>query len=170
MNRNTTARLLAVTALMAFASLVKAQYMWIDEKGLKQLSDKAPPASVPLKNILKAPRGVPSAASIVSEPPAAPAADAAAAKPKQPPSLAERNADYNKRVKEKAEREQKNQEEQQTKADKAENCERARTTRQTLDSGVRISQTDKNGERGVMSDEQRAAESRNIDKVLAACR
>ena len=32
-----------------------AQYVWVDEKGLKQYSDRAPPASVPLKRILKAP-------------------------------------------------------------------------------------------------------------------
>jgi hypothetical protein len=112
---------------------------------------------------------MPSAASIVSEQPAAPAAEAAA-KPKAAPSLAERNADYNKRAKEKAEREQKDQEEQQAQADTAENCNRARSTRLTLDSGARIGQTESNGERGFMSDEQRAATSKLVDKVLAGCK
>jgi type IV secretory pathway VirB10-like protein len=168
MDRTTRARLLAASALMAFASLVQAQYMWIDEKGIKQFSDRAPPASVPLKNILKAPKGVPSAANMPAEPPAVAAVPAA--KPKDAPSLADRNADYTKRAKETAEREQKEKEEQQAKADKAENCERARAARQTIDSGVRIGQTDKNGERGFMSDEQRAAESKKVDKALASCK
>jgi hypothetical protein len=168
MNTTNRARLLAATALMAFASLAQAQYMWIDEKGIKQFSDRAPPASVPLKNILKAPKGVPSAANMPAEPPAAGAAQAA--KPKEAPSLADRNADFNKRAKETAEREQKDKEEQQAKADKSENCERARATRQNIDSGVRISHTEKNGERGIMSDEQRAAEAKKADKVLAGCK
>jgi hypothetical protein len=168
MNRTTPARLLAAAALLACAALAQAQYMWVDEKGLKQFSDRPPPASVPLKNILKAPRGVPSAANMPAEAPVATAA--LAAKPKEAPSLAERNADYNKRAKDTAEREQKEKAEQQAKADKAENCDRAVAARKAIDSGMRISQVDKNGERGVMSDEQRAAEARKTDKVLAACK
>lgn len=58
MNTSNRARLLAATALMAFASMAQAQYMWIDDKGLKQFSDRPPPPSVPLKHILKAPRGM----------------------------------------------------------------------------------------------------------------
>jgi hypothetical protein len=169
MNTSHPVRLLAATALLAFASLAQAQYMWIDEKGLKQFSDRAPPASVPLKNILKAPGGVPSAANTPAEAPTATAAPAAA-KLKEAPTLAERNADYNKRAKETAERDEKAKQEQQAKSDKAENCERARATRQTIDSGVRISHTEKNGERGIMSDEQRAAEAKKVDKVLAGCK
>lgn len=167
MNSTTPARLLAATALLACAALAQAQYMWVDEKGIKQLSDRAPPASVPLKNILKAPRGVASAANMPAEPPVL---AAAAARPKGAPSLAERNADYNKRAKETAEREQKEKQEQQARADKAENCESARATRQAIDSGVRISKIEKNGERGVMSEEQRAAEATKMDKVLAGCK
>jgi hypothetical protein len=167
MNKLHPAGLLAATALLAFASLAQAQYMWIDEKGIKQFSDRAPPASVPLKNILKAPGGVPSAANGPAEPSAG---SAPAAKPKEAPSLAERNTDFNKRAKEAAEREQKEKEEQQAKADKAENCERARATRQTIDSGVRISHTEKNGERGIMSDQQRATESKKVNAVLAGCK
>ena len=166
MNKILRARLLAAGALLAFATLAQAQYMWIDEKGLKQFSDRAPPASVPLKNILKAPRGAASAETLPAE---AVAATPAAA-PKAAPTLADRNADYRKRVKESAEREQKEKDEQSAKADQADNCERARSAKRTMESGVRIGTQDKNGERGVMTDEQRAAETRKADKVLAACK
>jgi hypothetical protein len=168
MTRYDCARLLAAGALMVFASLAQAQYMWIDEKGLKQFSDRAPPPSVPLKNILKAPRGVPSAADAPADQAApAPAAEESKAKP---PTLADRNAEFRKRVKEKEEREQKEQAADQDHAAKAENCNRARAAKQAIDSGVRISTQDKNGERGYMSDEQRAAEAKRADKTLAGCK
>ncbi|HEU4374945.1 MAG TPA: DUF4124 domain-containing protein [Telluria sp.] len=162
------ARLLAATALMALASLAQAQYMWIDEKGLKQFSDRPPPPSIPLKHILKAPHGVPTAASIAAEPAAAAAPEAA--KPIASPTVADRNADYNRRVKEKAERDEKDQAEAERKAALAENCGRAREARQTLDSGARIGTVDKNGERGFLSDEQRAVESQKVNKALSACK
>ena len=165
MKRYNPARLLAAGALMAFASLAQAQYMWIDEKGLKQFSDRAPPPSIPLKNILKAPAGVPSAATMPADQPAdAPTTQAAT------PSLADRNADYRKRTKEKEEREQKEQAADENKAAKAQNCERARSAKYSLESGRRVSTYDKNGERSFMTDEQRAAEAATADKVLAACK
>lgn len=167
MNRTHHARLLAATALMAFASLAQAQYKWIDEKGLMQFSDRAPPPSVPQKNILKAPFGMPSAANIsAGQPAAAPASEES----KKAPSVAERNADFRKRAKDKEELEQKEQAAEASKAAKAESCDRARNYKQEIDSGVRIGTHDKNGERGFMSDEQRAAEAQRTDKVLAACK
>jgi type IV secretory pathway VirB10-like protein len=169
MNTTNRARLLAATALMALASLAQAQYMWIDEKGLKQFSDRPPPPSVPLKHILKAPHGVPTAASLAVEPAAAAPAPEAA-KPKAAPTVADRNADYNKRVKEKAEHDEKEQAEAERKAALAENCARAREARQSLDSGARIGSVDKNGERGFLSDEQRAVESQKVNKALSACK
>ncbi|HEU4374581.1 MAG TPA: DUF4124 domain-containing protein [Telluria sp.] len=171
MNTTNRARMLATTALMALASLAQAQYMWINDKGLKEFSDRPPPPSIPLKHILKAPHGMPTADSIAAEPAAAAVAPAAeAAKPKAPPTVADRNADYNKRVKEKAERDEKDQAESDRKAALAENCERARTARQSLDSGVRIGTVDKNGERGFLSDDQRAVESQKVNKALSACK
>lgn len=167
MNRTNRARLLAATALMAFASLAQAQYMWIDEKGIKQFSDRSPPPSIPLKNILKAPGGVPRAPALAGDQAAA-APDAV--KPKAAPTLADRNADFTKRAKEKDEREQKERDEKETKAAQADTCERARLAKQSLDSGVRIGIQQKDGERGYMSDEQRVAEAKKVDKVLAGCK
>jgi hypothetical protein len=168
MNRYTPARLLAAGALMAFASLTQAQYMWIDEKGLKQFSDRAPPPSIPLKHILKAPRGVPSAADAPADQPAHALAQDGV-KP-QAPSLADRNADYRKRAKEKEEREQKDQAAEENKTAKAQNCVRARSAKYSLESGRRVSTYDKDGERSFMTDEQRTAEAARADQVLAACK
>lgn len=173
MNRILRARLLAAGALLAFTALAQAQYMWINEKGVKQFSDRAPPASVPLKHILKAPRGMQSAQTVPAEadPAAAtPATATPAAAPKAAPTVAERNSAYRKRAKESTEREQKDKDEQLAKADQADNCERARTAKRTIDSGVRISTQDKNGERSVMTEEQRSADARKADKILAGCK
>ena len=186
MNRLLRARLLTAGALLALSALAQSQsqsqvhYMWIDEKGLKQFSDRAPPASVPLTAILKAPRGAASAASAAAMPSATTmpsatvATDGAEAAikpgPALAPTVAERNVDYRKRVRENLEREQKEQDALIANAGRADNCARARAARQSIDSGARIGIQDKNGERGFMSDEQRVAEAKKIDKILAACK
>jgi type IV secretory pathway VirB10-like protein len=168
MNKDIRAQLVAA-ALMAFASLAQAQYMWIDEKGVKQFSDKAPPSSVPLKNILKAPRGVETAVLVPTDAPAAATAPAAA-KPKAAPTVADRNADYNKRQKEQAALEKKEKTEREAKAAQAEHCDSLRANKRALDSGVRIGVQDKTGERAYMTEQQRAAEAGKVDKALASCK
>jgi len=179
MTRILRARLLAAGALLALSALAQAQsqvqsqvqYMWIDEKGIKQFSDRAPPASVPLTAILKAPRGAASAATMPTATVASdPAAAAAKPAPPAPPTVAERNADYRKRVREHLEREQKDEEEHIVKADRADNCARARLAKQSMASGARIGVQDRHGERGFLSDEQRVVESAKIDRVLSGCK
>jgi hypothetical protein len=173
MNNNTRARLLAATAMLVFASLAQAQYMWIDEKGIKQFSDRAPPPSIPLKNILKAPPGVASAATPVLVPSdqlvAAPAATPPA-RPKAAPTVADRNADFNKRQKDKVDFELKEKNEREAKAARTEQCDGLRLSRRTFESGERIGVQDKNGGRSYMSDQQREIETAKIDQALAACK
>ncbi|MES2755941.1 MAG: DUF4124 domain-containing protein [Pseudomonadota bacterium] len=170
MNTTNRARLLAATALMAFATLAQAQYMWIDEKGIKQFSDRAPPPSIPLKNILKAPPGVATAVLVPTEQAGAVAAPVVAAKAKAAPTIADRNADFQKRQKEKADLEQKEKEEREAKVTKAEHCEALRASKRTFDSGERVGVQDKSGERGYLTDHQRAIESAKVDKALATCK
>lgn len=159
----------AVTALALalLAPLSFAQYVWTDEKGVKQFSDMPPPSNVPKSRILKQP-----ASNAAAEPgggaaqPSASAADAS----KGQPTTAERNAEFNKRRLEQVEKEKKAVQEAEKKAALAKNCERARNYRSTLESGQRIANTDKNGERSFMSDEQRAQELRDTQRILADCR
>ena len=151
-----------------------AQYIWIDDKGVKQLSDRPPPPSVPEKRILKAPGKVPfnpNAAppeAAAGTPPdgAAPAAEAG---PKAAPTLAERNEAFNKRRAEATAAERKTADDAQQKADAAANCEAARQNQRALDQGMRLANIDKNGERTIMSDQERAELGKKNQKVLAGC-
>ncbi len=148
-----------------------AQYIWIDDKGIKQLSDRPPPPSVPAKRILKAPGKSPfnpNATAPDNEAAAAPAqsADGGA---KAPATLAERNDAFNQRRADRAAAERKAAEDAQQKADIAANCEAARQNQRALDQGMRMANIDKNGERGIMTDQERAELAKKNQKVLADC-
>lgn len=160
-------RMIAGAALTLFAGLAQAQYVWIDEKGLKQFSDRPPPTSIPDKNILKAPGMAPVSLVPVGEQAqdAAPVAQA----PQAAPTVAERNIEYKKRVAEKAENEKKAGQAARQKAAKAEQCASARAYKAQLDSGVRIGTVDKNGERAFMGDAERAQNLAKAAKILAEC-
>jgi hypothetical protein len=159
MNQRIT-RLALAAALIACTSLAQAQWMWVNDKGVKQLSDQPPPPGTPANKILKAPRGAglidmrkDSSAAPAEGEDAAPA-DAKAAKPK--PTLAERNADFNKRQKEGAEKTAKAEEETKRETERKKYCADAKSNIGLLESGARISDMAPNGERSFLSDEARA--------------
>jgi hypothetical protein len=158
---------LAGALLLCSATLAQAQYMWIDAKGIKQYSDRPPPPSVPLKDIRKAPKGQLSADNVAPPEDAAPAPAAA---PKGPPTLAEREADYSKRQKSRAEQDQKARDDTALRSAQAANCASARRARAALDSGSRISVTDSKGERGYLDEDQRDVESKKVNQALADCK
>lgn len=151
----------AMLAMLSATPPAAAQYVWIDDSGLKQFSDMPPPASIPASRILKQP-GMPSRPA----PDTAPDTQAPAAAPK---TLAEQNAQFKKRRAEQAEKEKKAAEETRLTAEKSRNCERARDYQRTLQSGERIAQLDKNGERAFMTDEQRTQELRETSQILRDC-
>jgi hypothetical protein len=171
--RLTSLALLAV-ALSGAAPAAFGQYLWIDDKGVKQLSDRPPPPSVPAKRILKAP-GKP-----LLNPNAEPApadADVAATSPsadseagaRPAPTLAERNEAFNRRRADAAAAERKAADDARQKADIAANCDLARQNQRMLDQGIRMASVDKNGERGIMDDQQRAEFGKKNQKVLSGC-
>ncbi len=190
--------LLLGAVLAATAGLSHAQYVWVNEKGVRQISDKAPPASVPVQNIIRAPAGsmpaapvpapaaatpgapapkdgtpAPAAAPAAGTPAAAAAAAKAAADAKLTPDqvkLAEREADYKKRQKEAAEKAEKDKAERKAKADKKANCELAKQYRQTLASDMPIVMTSEKGEQTVLSDADRKKMSDNTKRVTDNCR
>ena len=164
--------LLLVLLALGLPRAALAQYIWIDDKGIKQLSDRPPPPSVPEKRILKAPGKVPfnpNAAPPEADAPPAGAAPAAEAGAKPPPTLAERNEAFNKRRTDAAAAERKTAEDAQQKADIAANCEAARQNQRALDQGMRMVNVDKHGERAVLSDQERAEMGKKNQKVLAGC-
>lgn len=160
------AGLIAGLALLA-TTAAHAQYVWIDDKGLKQFSDRPPPPSVPIKRILKAPN----LTLMIDSPGAAAAAEAASAAPaKAAPTTAERNADFNKRKGEQVEQARKAGEEAQRKSALAANCEANRKHQALLESGARMATVEANGEQGFLSDEARARQLAATRRALGACK
>jgi hypothetical protein len=152
--------------LLVASPLATAQYIWIDDKGVKQLSDRPPPPNIPEKRILKAP-GKPVFNPYESTAPTPVASEPASPKPA---TVAERNADFNQRRTEAAESARNAAADAQRKADQAANCDAARKNQLALDQGLRLSTFDKNGERGYMDDAQRDDLRKNTQKVLAECK
>jgi hypothetical protein len=148
---------------------VMAQYIWLNEKGVKQYSDTPPPKSVPRDKIIKTPFGTARAASAA---PVENTSTTSASNPKleKPVTIASKNEDFNKRKLAKEEAEKKIADEKQQNADKAKNCERAKSYKQSLDEGMLIMSRDKNGERIPLDEAQRAREMADVKKVLADCR
>ncbi|MGZ3181503.1 MAG: DUF4124 domain-containing protein [Telluria sp.] len=155
-------------ALLLAASAAHAQYVWIDNKGIHHYSDRAPPPEVPVKNILKAPdlrledlQAAPAAAA--SPAPAAP-------EKKPPPTLAERNADFAKRQQERAAQAEKDAAEAKRRSELQEQCKAAMASKQQYESGARLGSVGPDGERVMMSDEERARNLARANQILEACR
>ncbi|MEX5748878.1 DUF4124 domain-containing protein [Massilia sp. X63] len=160
-------RLIAACTLLLGSTLAHAQYSWIGANGVRQFSDRPPPPGTPPHKILKAPgRAAPAPAPVPVPEPAPQAAPVA----KPAPSLAQREADYRKRVAAREEQEQKEAAEARRQRDLAEHCDAAREMRAQLDSGIRVAKFDAKGERSFVSDEERAAQLARVDRALAACR
>ncbi|MBV8208994.1 MAG: DUF4124 domain-containing protein [Burkholderiaceae bacterium] len=170
--------------LCSLGSIAAAQWAWRDESGHTVYSDQPPPAGVRPTDVLREPTPARAAApSDLAEPePAAapPAADspgAAAAPAPVPnaaaphtPTMSERDADFRKRVKERADAEKKLADVQSETAQKAADCERARGYMKSLDSGMRLIRTNPDGTRELLSDEQRNAEvQRTREMIQSRC-
>jgi hypothetical protein len=160
-------------ATMFAAANASAQYIWLNEKNVKQYSDMPPPPSIPTNKILKHPGGIPATSASPapqSEQASSGDSDTAPEKSKQPLTTAEKNAEFQKRKMEQAEKDKKVAEQQQQSAEKAKNCERAQTYQRSLESGERLARADKNGERYYLSDQQRSQETQENKRFLDTCK
>lgn len=158
-----------LVAASQFSTSAFAQYVWLDDHGVKQFSDGPPPASVPQNRILKqphAPAANYSPASKDSDKPVDASADSA---PKGPPTQADKEADYKKRHEEQAAKQKKADEEAKKAQDKSDSCARAKSYYDSLQSGMRISTTDANGQRSYLSDDDRAKEVARAQDMLNSC-
>lgn len=148
-----------------------AQYVWLNEKGIKQFSDQPPPLNVPKDRILKTPAArTPSPAKAADEGTVPPAIDTEPVSNSGQPTLAERNADFNKRKKDQADKEKKDAEESGRQSIRQKNCIAAKENQRALESGVRISQVGQNGEREFMTDEQRSKAAQENKRGLDECK
>lgn len=153
------AAFIAVTAVSPAA----AQYAWIDEKGIKQFSDKPPPPSVPASRILKQP-------GRTYKPEAQEDTPAPTQPTKTEMTVAEKNAEFRKRRAEQAEKEKKAADEARMAAGKAKHCDSALAYKRALESGQRIAHTDASGERAYLTDQQREREMREVNQTLEDCK
>lgn len=150
-----------------------AQWQWLDKDGRKVFSDRAPPADVLEKNIVKRPgaRATPDSSNnnvrqssqagstaVASTPPAAVNVPQSSGMDKE---LAEK-----KKQAEQAEIAKKKTEEEKRLQAKQENCSRAKQAKATYDSGMRMAKTNEKGEREILDDAARAVESKRIQSVI----
>jgi hypothetical protein len=152
--------LLSLVCLVPLAA--SAQWSWIDRDGRRVFSDQAPPADVPASQILKRP-GARAAAAAAAPQAAAPVGVDPALKP----AGRDKALEEKRKQAEAAEADKKKQHEAELTAARADNCSRARTSKATLDSGQRIAMVNPQGEKEFMSDEQRAAETKRLEQVIA---
>ena len=151
---------------LTLALPAEAQWKWRDAHGQTQYSDLPPPAGVAEKDILQRPGGA-AAARRAAAAAAAPASAASAA-----PLAAARASDPELEAKRKqAEQEaaaKKKAEDDKIAAARAENCKRAQAQMRTLDSGIRIARVNEKGEREIIDDTARAAETKRTQGVIAS--
>lgn len=162
--RHMAATMIIIGALGA-ASMASAQYVWIDERGVKQYSDMPPPTTVPTSRILKQPGGITDATPTTDGTSAA-ASQATATEM----STAEKNVEFRKRKTEQVEKEKKAADEARLGAEKARNCERTREYLRALESGERLTRTDRTGERSYLSDDERQQETKETRRILQDCK
>ena len=178
--------LLLAGAFCAIPLAASAQWQWLDAGGRKVFSDKAPPPDVPDSKILKRPGGMtvraaqPTAANNAgpataaapiaagAAAPAVAAAPPASAPVEAPKPAVGQDRELQERLKqaEAAEAAKKKAETERAAKVRAENCERAKQAKASLDSGVRIAQVNAKGEREIMDDAARAAETRRVQQSI----
>lgn len=156
--------LFAVAGLMLAAPAFAGTWQWRDASGRMVYSDLPPPPSVPASQILRAPmpatpieQSSAAPAQATGQPAAAArAATAAAPAGAASRSWAEKEQDFRKRAadREEAERKQREEREQTARAGRA--CQDARSALRALESGMRVSTIDAQGERQVIDEAERA--------------
>ncbi len=151
-----------------------AQWQWTDKDGRKVFSDRAPPADVLEKNILKRPGGRGTSAGATEMPAASTAATASVTAASAPEGAASAPrlsgvdkdlADKKKKAEEAEVAKRKAEEERIVKA-KIENCARAKQAKASLGSGMRMARTNEKGEREVLDDAGRASEIKRIQAIV----
>jgi len=158
---------LAAGAALAVSLAAEAQWAWRDAGGRMVYSDQPPPKSIPPKDIVRQPMA-PAGPQYTPAPDSrddAPAGAKPAAEPAKPPakaaapSLAEREMQSRQRQQQLAEAQKKSAEEATRQAQQADNCARLKSYLRALDDGHRVGRINAAGEREILDDDARAAET-----------
>jgi hypothetical protein len=173
------AALCVALTTLADPAQAQGQWKWRDAQGRVTVSDLPPPREVADKDILQRP-AAPARAPAPAVPGVAPAAAgagvaapgvAASAPAAARPAPVDKELEARKRAAEAEKAAKAKAEEQRAAAVRAENCKRARQHLATMDSGQRVARINEKGEREVLDDETRAAESRRAREIIASeCR
>jgi len=157
--------------LCCFASIAWAQWAWRDERGRPVYSDVPPPPGIKPGAILQqptlAPEPSPSDSSEAPQPGTANAAPRAApALAPTAPTMAEREQEFRKRMKDRADAEKKQADQQAQLARNAEDCQRARGYMKSLEDGIRLVRTNPDGGREMLDESQRDAEAQRTQQMI----
>jgi hypothetical protein len=164
-------RALVLALAVCLPAIASAQWHWVDRSGHAVFSDQPPPADIPAANIVRQPGNKSRAAAPEPAPAAsevarvAPALRLGASGAK--PTGKEKELLEKKKQAEAAEEEKKKAHEQEVARVQAANCARARQSKTSFDSGARIARTNDKGEREFLNDDQRSAEVRRLEQVIA---
>lgn len=170
--RMRTIHLLLLLPGLVMAMPAMAQWQWQDQNNKMVFSDRPPPGDVPEAKILKRPASVaPRAGAAAPSASAATPAPARAgeAQPALPPVAGkDKELEERRQQADKQEAAKKAAAEQAQASARADNCARAKQAKATYDSGVRIARTAANGEREILDDAARAAETRRLQGIIAS--
>lgn len=165
-------RTLLASALAGLCFAASAQWQWIDKDGHKVFSDRAPPADIQEKNILKRPgnRKLPMTVAIdtaleadVPASSASPLLPTSASKP----SGLDKELQAKKKQAADAEAAKRKAAEAEVTKVKIENCAHAKQAKTTFDSGARVGRTNAAGEQEIMDEATRTTEIKRINAILA---
>jgi hypothetical protein len=163
-------RYVLICAVGLTSIIALAQWQWTDKDGRRVFSDRAPPADVPEKNILKRPgnqRAPDSrATTAIATVAGASAAQDAASLPKL--SGVDKELAAKKKKAEEAQVAKRQEEEERILKARVENCARAKQAKTTLDSGVRMAQFNEKGEPQMMGEAARAAEMQRVQSIISS--
>lgn len=161
-------RVFLLGLLLSAPALGSAQWQWIDASGRRVFSDQPPPPEVPARSILKQPgQRATSSAPADPAPTTSPNPPAAQASPPQPGGL-DKTLEARRKQAADAEAQKRKAEEERIAKLRAENCSRARQAKATIESGIRLARVNDKGEREILDDDARAAETRRLDEVIAS--
>ena len=160
-------KLFVLLLALPLIATAQAQWKWRDAQGRTQYSDRPPPAEVAEKDILARPPGAlrPRLVQVqpVGEAPSAPAPAAPKAS-----TAVERSAASDKAKQAAAEEAKKKAEKQRVAEQRAENCRVAREQVASLQSGVRLSRVNAQGEREYLDDAQRSQAMQRAQAAVAS--
>jgi hypothetical protein len=159
--RKTIITLAFFVAMPAFGQA----YRWVDSNGRVQYSDRPPTGTAKAAPLSGGSTASPQKPAVKSE------SGEASKQPAAPMTTAEKEQAFRKRLMEKEEGEKKQAAATEEQRQKAEHCDQAKRHLVTLESGVRQSRMDLNGERTVLDDSQLAAEKEQVRRTIeSACK